>query len=175
MNTQNAIVTVSANFRSHKPRFSRTRSAKERWTKPVSKAFYEKLRLRCEQIFEEMRYGSGWVMNFMPAVDRYISTGETPGMCDEGIRIVFICLRYEIDMALKRSAKARKRAAERREAKEAAQTATPADEPHQKEKGTLPTDTADAFSPDCKAETFSPTTEPGSEIRIQRNNREESS
>ena len=105
MNTQNAIVTVSANFRSHKPRFSRTRSAKERWTKPVSKAFYEKLRLRCEQIFEEMRYGSGWVMNFMPAVDRYISTGETPGMCDEGIRIVFICLRYEIDMALERSAK----------------------------------------------------------------------
>ena len=175
MNTQNAIVTVSANFRSHKPRFSRTRSAKERWTKPVSKAFYEKLRLRCEQIFEEMRYGSGWVMNFMPAVDRYISTGETPGMCDEGIRIVFICLRYEIDMALERSAKARKRAAERREAKEAAQTAPPADEPHQKEKGTLPTDTADAFSPDCKAETFSPTTEPGSEIRIQRNNREESS
>lgn len=78
-------------------------------------------------------------------------------------------------MALERSAKARKRAAERREAKEAAQTATPADEPHQKEKGTLPTDTADAFSPDCKAETFSPTTEPGSEIRIQRNNREESS
>lgn len=175
MNTQNAIVTVSANFRTHKPHFSRSKSAKERWTKPVSKAFYEKLRLRCEQIFEEMRYGSGWVMNFMPAVDRYISTGETPGMCDEGIRIVFISLRHEIDMALERSAKARKRAAERREGKEAAQTATPADEPHKKEKGTLPTDTADAVTPDCKAETFSPTTEPVSEIRIQRNNREESS
>ena len=96
-------------------------------------------------------------------------------MCDEGIRIVFICLRHEIDMALERSAKARKRAAERREGKEAAQTATPADEPHKKEKGTLPTDTADAVTPDCKAETFSPTTEPVSEIRIQRNNREESS
>ena len=170
MNTQNAIVTVSANFRSQKRHFSRSSSAKERWTKPVSKAFYEKLRLRCEQIFEEMRYGSGWVMNFMPTVDRYISTGETPGMCDEGIRIVFICLRHEIDMALERSAKARKRAAERREAKEAAH-----DEPRQEETSTLPTDKSDAVTPDCKAETFSPPTEPGSEIRIQRNNREESS
>lgn len=175
MNTQNAIVTVSANFRSHKCHFSRSKSAKERWTKPVSKAFYEKLRLRCEQIFEEMRYGCGWVVNFMPAVDKYISTGETPGMCDEGIRIVFICLRHEIDMALERSAKARKRAAERREAKEAAQTTTPADEPRQEETGTLPTDTSDAVTPDCKAETLSPPTGPVSEIRIQRNNREESS
>lgn len=178
MNTQNAIISVTSGRRiiaKRNPPRSKGESKKEKWTRPVSKAFYEKLCRRCEQIFEDLRYGHGWVRNFMPVVDRYLSTGEMPGQYDNGIMTVFICLRHEIDMALERSAKARKRAAERRNASEKEESVATAGEAPDEETALTSVNQAEAplSTPPVKA--VSQSQPPDGGIRNQKNNREESS
>ena len=99
---------------------------KGQWKFPVSKAFYEKIRIRGERIMDELGYGAGWMKHLMPHIERYMLTGEKLGnhYAYECMQIVFTCLRFEVDLAIERSAKARARAAERRAMKAKSKPAT---------------------------------------------------
>ncbi|WP_300505968.1 hypothetical protein [uncultured Duncaniella sp.] len=99
---------------------------KSQWKFPVSKAFYEKIRIRGERIMDELGYGAGWMKHLMPHIERYMLTGEKLGnhYAYECMQIVFTCLRFEVDLAIERSAKARARAAERRAMKAGSKPAT---------------------------------------------------
>ncbi len=99
---------------------------KSQWKFPVSKAFYEKIRIRGERIMDKLGYGAGWMKHLMPHIERYMLTGEKLGnhYVYECMQIVFTCLRFEVDLAIERSAKARARAAERRAMKATSKPAT---------------------------------------------------
>ncbi len=110
-NTQNPVnVAVKA-----------PRSTKKAWEFPISKAYYEKVRVRGEKIMDELGYGAEWMKYLMPHIDRYLLKGERLGnhYAYECMLIVFTCLRFDLDLAIERSAKAKARAAERRALKEA--------------------------------------------------------
>lgn len=94
---------------------------KEVWPYPVSRAFYEKIRAKGEQIFKDLGYGRLWNDELMKLINEYMLHGERPqrSWADETLLTIFSCLRLEIDQAIRRSADARRRAAERREAREA--------------------------------------------------------
>lgn len=130
-NTQNPV-NVSAKA---------PRPTKKAWEFPISKAYYEKVRVRGEKIMDELGYGVEWMKYLMPHIDRYLLTGERLGnhYAYECMLIVFTCLRFDLDLAIERSAKAKARAAERRALKEAqraeeAQTAEDARKNEEKRK-----------------------------------------
>lgn len=95
------------------------KTQKEAWLYPVSRAFYEKLRAKGEQIFKDLGYGRLWTDELMKLVNAYMLRGECPQRrwTDETLLTIFVCLRHDIDQAIRRSADARCRAAERRAAK----------------------------------------------------------
>ena len=98
------------------------RPTKKAWEFPISKAYYEKVRVRGEKIMDELGYGAEWMKYLMPHIDRYLLSGERLGgnhYAYECLLIVFTCLRFDLDLAIERSAKAKARAAERRALKEA--------------------------------------------------------
>ncbi len=97
------------------------RTTKKAWDFPISKAYYEKVRVRGEKIMDELGYGAEWMKYLMPHIDRYLLKGERLGnhYAYECMLIVFTCLRFDLDLAIERSAKAKARAAERRALKEA--------------------------------------------------------
>ena len=97
------------------------RTTKKAWEFPISKAYYEKVRVRGEKIMDELGYGAEWMKYLMPHIDRYLLKGERLGnhYAYECMLIVFTCLRFDLDLAIERSAKAKARAAERRALKEA--------------------------------------------------------
>lgn len=114
--------TAMPGNRRHTGRSSRKKDGGEAsWAMPVSRAFYEKLRLRVSDVFNDLGYGAQWAMQLMPVIDLYMLTGEKPTRlsCEECLLTIFTSLRHEIDMAMERSATARRRAAERRGQKEA--------------------------------------------------------
>lgn len=97
-------------------------SSKIKWDKPVSRAFYEKLRLKIDKIYKDLKYSPSWIAEIIEYVDLYLRTGEYPDRtwrCEEPVLAIFFCLKFEIDAAIKRSADCRRRAAERRARKEA--------------------------------------------------------
>ena len=110
-NTQNPVNVVA----------KAPRSTKKAWEFPISKAYYEKVRVRGEKIMDELGYGAEWMKYLMPHIDRYLLKGERLGnhYAYECMLIVFTCLRFDLDLAIERSAKAKARAAERRALKEA--------------------------------------------------------
>ena len=93
-------------------------SAKSRevWTKPVSKGFYEKLRVKVSNIVTSLGYVRGYTDEIMKSIDRYMINGEVPTRhyCEEYFMAIFFTLRVEVDEAMARSAAARQRAAQRR-------------------------------------------------------------
>lgn len=100
---------------------SRTGKPQEVWDKPVSKRYYERLRAKVSGIVHAFGYVRGYTDEMMKCIDRYLANGEVPvrRYCDEEFLILFFALRADIDEAIMRSASARRRAAERRECKEA--------------------------------------------------------
>ncbi len=96
-------------------------ATKKTWNFPISKAYYEKVRIRGEKIMDELGYGAEWMKYLMPHIDRYLLKGERLGnhYAYECMLIVFTCLSFDLDLAIERSAKAKARAAERRALKEA--------------------------------------------------------
>ena len=97
-------------------------SSKIKWDKPVSRAFFEKLRLKIDKIYKDLKYSPSWVAEIMEYVDLYLRTGEYPNRtwgCEDPVLAIFFCLKFDIDVAIKRSADCRRRAAERRARKEA--------------------------------------------------------
>lgn len=94
---------------------------REVWDKPVSKVFYEKLRVKVSNIVKSLGYVRGYTDEIMKSLDRYIANGEVPMRyyCEEYFIAIFFTLRVEIDEAIARSAAARQRAAERRARKAA--------------------------------------------------------
>lgn len=102
-------------------------SSKIKWDKPVSRAFYEKLRLKIDKIYKDLKYSPSWIAEIIEYVDLYLRTGEYPDRtwrCEEPVLAIFFCLKFEIDAAIKRSADCRRRAAERRARKEAERLAS---------------------------------------------------
>lgn len=95
-------------------------ATKTNWDKPISRAFYEKLRTKVKGIITALGYVSGYTDEMMKMLDRYMANGEVPTRyyCDEYIMALFFALRYDVDEAMRRSAAARQRAAERRARKE---------------------------------------------------------
>lgn len=107
-------------------------SSKIKWDKPVSRAFYEKLRLKIDKIYKDLKYSPSWVAEIMEYVDLYLRSGEYPNRtwrCEEPVLAIFFCLKFDIDAAIKRSADCRRRAAERRARKEAERIAAAGEEP----------------------------------------------
>lgn len=98
-----------------------TTGKKTNWDKPISRAFYEKLRAKIKGIITTLGYVSGYTDEMMKMIDRYLVSGELPTRyyCEEYIMALFSALRYDVDEAVRRSAAARQRAAERRARKEA--------------------------------------------------------
>lgn len=94
---------------------------REVWDKPVSKVFYEKLRVKVSNIVKSLGYVRGYTDEIMKSLDRYMANGEVPMRyyCEEYFMAIFFTLRVEIDEAIARSAAARQRAAERRARKAA--------------------------------------------------------
>ena len=91
-------------------------SKKTNWNKPISRAFYEKLRTKVKGIITALGYVSGYTDEMMKMLDRYMANGEVPKRyyCDEYIMALFFALRCDVDEAMRRSEAARQRAAERR-------------------------------------------------------------
>lgn len=99
------------------------KEAKPKWDKPVSRAFYEKLKLKVAAIYKSLGYMPQWTSEIMEYVDLYLRDGTRPTRqwrCEEQILAIFYCLKHDIDAAIHRSAECRRRAAERRALKSAA-------------------------------------------------------
>lgn len=99
------------------------KEAKPKWDKPVSRAFYEKLKLKIAAIYKSLGYMPQWTAEIMEYVDIYLRDGTCPTRqwrCEEQILAIFYCLKHDIDAAIHRSAECRRRAAERRALKSAA-------------------------------------------------------
>lgn len=120
MNTSNALISVSSSSVNTKKR-ARARKGRELWTLPVSKNFYNRLIDKAAVILRDIRAAEGMLEHLRGFIDNYLSTGKVPSPRDVrySVFLVFTCLRPEIDAAVVRSAGARRRAAERREAKKA--------------------------------------------------------
>lgn len=120
------------------------KSEKKQWDLPVSIAFYEKLKAKTALILRDLGHLQSWLPLIMGQFERYMRNGETAShIYDDDLRlIIFFSLRQEIDEAMRRSALSRKRAAERRERKEA-------------EKSALKDQTSVDIAPACTAETDS--------------------
>lgn len=99
------------------------KEAKPKWDKPVSRAFYEKLKLKVAAIYKSLGYMPQWTSEIMEYVDIYLRDGTRPTRqwrCEDQILAIFYCLKHDIDAAIHRSAECRRRAAERRALKSAA-------------------------------------------------------
>ena len=95
----------------------------EKWDFPVSKKYYAKLKAKVEQIYLDLGHAVSWAEPVMKWINLYLRDGDKPQhrYTDERVMCVFFSLRPEIDEAVRRSALARQRAAERRARKQAEQ------------------------------------------------------
>lgn len=113
-----ALVSKSADIRKNVRDMGIGKCGKVRdvWDKPVSKSFYEKLRAKVEMIVSGLGYVRGYTDVIMKYLDLYIEHGEVPKRtyCEEYVMAIFFSLRCDVDEAVRRSAAARQRAAERR-------------------------------------------------------------
>lgn len=129
MNTSNAIIPIngSTTTGNKKNRSNKSpRKAAPKWTLPVSKKFYERLIHKILHLLREIHLGAEHVETMHILIYKYLTTRYTP-MAREvrySLFLIFYCLKPEIDAAVERSAAARRRATERREAKNAAEEAS---------------------------------------------------
>lgn len=94
---------------------------KEKWTMPLSQAYYRKLERRALAIMKRLGGYNSDAQVLMDEVDRYIRTGMDPQLrrCGQRDYLIIMTLIDDIEDAIKRSADCRRRAAERRARKEA--------------------------------------------------------
>ena len=92
------------------------RKKAEEWDLPVSRKYYAKLKAKVEQIYLDLGHAVSWAEPVMKWINLYLRDGDKPQhrYTDEHVMCVFFSLRPEIDEAVRRSALARQRAAERR-------------------------------------------------------------
>lgn len=116
MNTSHAIVTVGNESR--KRTGAQTRQLKEARTLPVSTKFYKRLTDKVLGILKEI-HAPQLAEPMIEFIDRYLADREVAPQDNlrYSLFIIFTALRPEIDAAIERSAAARRRAAERREAR----------------------------------------------------------
>lgn len=94
---------------------------KEPWLMPVTKAFYEKIRLKGEYAVRKLGCGSSAICNLMKVIDAYLLQGKEPHYGEwEWILSFFYSVQSDIDVAIERRRRCRERAAERKARKEAA-------------------------------------------------------
>lgn len=94
---------------------------KEAWTLPVSKAFYERLKIKVATIYWDLGYPVGWSSLMLECLEVYMREGWKPRgrQVEAYFQAIFFSLCPEIDEAMRRSALSRQRAAERRQRREA--------------------------------------------------------
>lgn len=92
----------------------------KKWNRPLSQKAYAKVIDRAKMMYRTMvnDYSEPEVIR---SIDTYIDSGVAPvrGKCDYYVYIAFMSVKWVIDEAIERSAKARRNAAMRREKKEA--------------------------------------------------------
>jgi len=95
---------------------------KTKWDKPVTKAFYEKLRRKAAFVVREMHEVPGYIDIIMDHVDRYLLYHEPPYYYTDHMWICsfFAAVRDDIEDAIVRRKRAKERAAERKAARERA-------------------------------------------------------
>lgn len=103
-------------------------AGKKKWDFPVSRAYYSRLRDNIDGIFRKLRMTDpSMPQQVIVLVNNYLLNGCVPEMpCSEKSMLfytIFFSILHEIDAAIKRSADCRRRAAERRQRKEAEKAA----------------------------------------------------
>jgi len=95
---------------------------KAKWDRPVTKAFYEKLRLKAAYVVREVHEVPGYVDIIMDFIDRYMFYQQKPFYYTESMWIwsFFAAIQGDIDKAIERRKRAKERAAERKAARERA-------------------------------------------------------
>jgi len=95
---------------------------KAKWNRPVTKAFYEKLRLKAVYVVREVHEVPGYVDIIMDFIDRYMFYQQKPFYYTESMWIwsFFAAIQGDIDKAIERRKRAKERAAERKAARERA-------------------------------------------------------
>ncbi len=88
---------------------------KAKWDKPVSKTIYARLRTKAEAIAQSVAQGSSFVDYVMGFIDDYLTHREVPHWTVHKVILgYFHALKDDIDKAIARCKRARKRAAERK-------------------------------------------------------------
>jgi len=95
---------------------------KAKWNRPVTRAFYEKLRLKAVYVVREVHEVPGYVNIIMDFIDRYMFYQQKPFYYTESMWIwsFFAAIQGDIDKAIERRKRAKERAAERKAARERA-------------------------------------------------------
>lgn len=107
---------------------------KSKYKLPVSRAFYKRIKEKARKIIAGLSLADSAAEQLHAYISNYINNGvvpECPSVPDAPY-IVFSVLRLDIDEAMKRSVAARRRAAERREARKLAGNTASATAPDSK-------------------------------------------
>ena len=92
---------------------------KAKWDKPVSKTIYARIRTKAEAIAQSVAQGSSFVDYVMGFIDDYLTYREVPHWTVHKVILgYFHALKDDIDKAIERCERARKRAAEKKAEKD---------------------------------------------------------